>query len=376
MPGERGHMIVTNHYADPADPRNQGVPGGLPGRYSAMVTLSRPGIPLTGEYEHAFQNGLAGNSHLAITRPAFLPPGDAGATQIQGRGTGVDGVQHQWTGFPNERGFLATIRIEPYDASDFFDAEYRGYRVIAPALSNWAAHLDIPMHVAQIDVLELRTGNRQASLKNPWREVPWAVAGQVALEAEYRSAVSFYREALESSSAVYRFLCFYKIIESILALRVRRGREAPRKGLPFSRPPEVVPAKIEDVIPWLNGIYTVRPVNWDPLMVDEVFHPEARGKTFEELTRSGDRRKPGGPLRQLRHDIAHGLWTEGGGALLTMSADELLNHARVQRWLPLTRCIVRYMLKHEWPDQFLNNLRDDGTLAPESEMKNDVDKRA
>jgi hypothetical protein len=377
MPGERGHMIMVNHYRDPADPRNQGIPGGLPGQYTAVITLSRPSLPLAPEYSHSFERGLTGDSHIAITRPAFSPPADPGATEIRGRGVGVDGTPHEWAGFPNKRGFLAKIHIKAFDAQNLSDAEYRAYRIVAPSLSNWSAHLDVPVHVAQIDVVELRTGNTQASLRNPWLEVPWAVAGHVALEPEYRSAASLYREALESSSPVYRFLCFFKIIESILALRVRREREAKHKGLPFSRPPEVVPANREDIVPWLNGIYSVRPPTWDPLMIDEVFHPEARGKTFEELTRKGEGRKPGGPLRQLRVDIAHGLWTEGGGTLLlTMSADELLNHVRVNAWLPLTRCIVRYMLKHEWPDQFLRHLRDDGTLVPESELKKDGDKTA
>jgi hypothetical protein len=199
--------------------------------------------------------------------------------------------------------------------------------------------------------------------------MPFAVAGEVALDPKYRSAVSLYREALESSSSVYRFLCFFKIIESILALRVKARRAAKKNGQAFSRPAEVVPANEAEFEPWLNGIFAPRPEKWDRLIVDEVFHPQARGKTFDEMVRDGGRGEPAGILRQLRHDIAHALWAEGGGALLSMSADELLNHSRVHQWLPLTRCIARYMLKHEFPEQFLRHLKDDGTFVPESEFK-------
>lgn len=222
-------------------------------------------------------------------------------------------------------------------------------------------------------MFELRTGNTQIGFTNPWRQIQFAVAAEVSLDPEYRSAVSLYREALESSSLVYRFLCFFKIIESILALRVRRERAAKKGHLTFSRPPEVVPADEAEFVQWLNGIFAPRPDKWDQLILDEVFHPQARGKTFEELVRSGKNRESGGLLRQLRHDIAHALWEEGGGALLSMSADELLNHTRVHEWLPLTRCIARYMLKHEFPEQFLRHLRDDGTLVLESELKKGVD---
>lgn len=145
MPGEPGHMIVVNHYVDPADQRNQGVPGGLPGQYRAVVTLSRPGRPLTAEYTHSFEGGLKGDSHIAITSPAYSPPGNPGATDIRGRGIGVDGTPHEWIGLPNELGFLGKIRIDPFPALNLTDAERRAYRIVAPSLSNWSAHLDAPV---------------------------------------------------------------------------------------------------------------------------------------------------------------------------------------------------------------------------------------
>jgi hypothetical protein len=46
-----------------------------------------------------------------------------------------------------------------------------------------------------------------------------------------------------------------------------------------------------------------------------------------------------------------------------MSADELLHIREVNYWLPLAMCIVRRMMKNEFPRQFLRHLKDDGTIV-------------
>lgn len=365
LSGEPAHIVVVNRFKDPADPRNQGAPGGVRGLYKATFTFARPGRPLTPEYEHSFEGGLTGDSHLAITQPAYSPPGSADATEILAEGN-VDGQTYRWSGLPNDRGFLGKVVFEPFDAANLQDAEQRAHRALAPTLSNWAAHLDIPLQVAQVDVVELRTGNTQMSVRNPFNEVPFQVSGESSLHPEFRSAVSLYREALESSSLVYRFLCLFKIIEGTRSLRRRREREAARSGQPFYRPPELIPVNDADREPWLNGIFAVRPPRWDQLTLDSIFSPQVRGKEFEELVGEGAGRSRAAVLRELRNDVAHALWDRGGGPVLTLSADELLHHERVHAWLPLTRCIARYMLKHEFPDEFLSYLRDDGTPVPKA----------
>jgi len=174
LPGEPGHMVVVNQFSDPHDPRNQGGPSGIAGLYRAVLTLQRAGRPLTPEYAASFEGGLRGDSHLAITKPAYSPPIDA--TQIRGQVI-VDGAPYEWHGHPNERGFLGKVALQPFHASGFRDAEQRAYRAVASSLSNWSAHLDIPLQVAQIDVTESRTGNTQVSLMNPRRRRPPAGHG-------------------------------------------------------------------------------------------------------------------------------------------------------------------------------------------------------
>jgi hypothetical protein len=63
-------------------------------------------------------------------------------------------------------------------------------------------------------------------------------------------------------------------------------------------------------------------------------------------------------LTTLRDQIAHGIMRSGE---LSLSADDLVQIQRVNKWLPLTRCIARRMLKNDFPKQFLSYLGDDGT---------------
>jgi hypothetical protein len=63
-------------------------------------------------------------------------------------------------------------------------------------------------------------------------------------------------------------------------------------------------------------------------------------------------------LTNLRDQIAHSIMYTGE---LSLSADDLVQIQRVTRWLPLTRCIARRMLKNDFPQQFLSYLGDDGT---------------
>jgi hypothetical protein len=68
-----------------------------------------------------------------------------------------------------------------------------------------------------------------------------------------------------------------------------------------------------------------------------------------------------GELTDLRNDVAHALSDATGNAAL--SVDEALHLDRVDTWLPLTKCIVRRMLKNEFPKEFMPWLHEDGTIA-------------
>ena len=162
-----------------------------------------------------------------------------------------------------------------------------------------------------------------------------------------------FREALNSNSHVYRFLCFFKIIEGILNRRARLGVKAKKTGASFSRPAEVLPSKPEEYVPWLNAIFPVRG-EWDAMALDSIFRKGVIGRKIKYVIDN--------ELYPLRVEIAHALFSESGEP--TLYADELLHVERVNKWLPLTKCIARRMLKNEFPGEFLSYLREDGSIAP------------
>lgn len=354
LPGQSGgHLVVVNQFKDPDDPRNRGGPVGVPGNYRVVFTLSRPGYALAPEYKHSFEGGLNGDSHLAISKPAFSPPGNPDATQIRIDGA-TDAGRFEFIGYPNEGGFLGKIEARVMAAANFNDAEQKSHSALAPSLSHWSIHLDVPLHVQQIDITELRTGNTRVTFSNPFLEVPFAVTPTATIGTGFRNQASLYREALESSSPVYRFLCFFKVMEGIRASRVRMERAAKREGKPFVRPTEAVPRTRDEFVPWLNAIFPIRPDGgWDAMAIESVFRPEILGRSFDDVYRE--------LLRPLRDNIAHALFEDTGE--ITLSADDLLDHAKLNHWLPLTKCVVRRMLKNEFPDEFLSYLREDGTIG-------------
>lgn len=348
FPGEEQWIVVSNVFKE-SDPRNEGGPAGLPGAYKVVFLLNRPGYHTVPEYEFSFSGSRKGDSHLAITKPAFTPP-DPGADRIKIYAQTPDG-KFVFTGYPNGKGFLGRIESEPFHAANRDDAERKAFRALLPSLSNWSVQLDIPIEVELIETTELRTSNAGTRVMTPFLEAPFAVKSESpAWDSQFAHYASLYREGLSSNSAVYRFLCFFKIIEGIRFRRARLGREAKRRGDTFSRSVEAVPGDPEEFIPWLNAIFPVRRT-WDDLTVASILIRDALGKRFGQLVDAD--------LNPLRDQVAHAILKSGEIAL---SADELLNVQRVNRWLPLTRCMVRRMLKNEFPVQFLPYLKEDGTF--------------
>ena len=229
-------------------------------------------------------------------------------------------------------------RLEP--PLDFRDAEHRAYRALAPSLSSISTYLDIPMHVWRILITELASRAVHIGITASYREVSFALAPDGTMSVEFRAFSSLYREGLESKSSVYRFLCFFKVAEGIRLLRSRRAKEARANGRPFTRPDERVPRDELEFVPWLLDIFPTQH-EWDEMALEAIFQPEARGRRFGDLLKH--------KLCDLRDDIAHAL-TDKSGAV-TLSVDEALHLERLNKWLPLMKCIVRRMLRNEFPDE-------------------------
>jgi methylamine utilization protein MauJ len=212
--------------------------------------------------------------------------------------------------------------------------------------------LDIPLEIYQVETAELTTGNVQMSLTNPYWEAPFAVVPTSEMKAAFRRYASLYREALGSSSAIYRFPCFYKVIEGIQARRTLMAREAKRQGVPYTVHHEVFPTIDEEISTWLDAIFPVRR-KWDKLTLDSAVPLEARGKDFSHVIVD--------ILNPLRVNVAHALFSKLEE--LELSADELLHTQQVDKWLSTTKCIARRMLKTEFPSKFLSYVREDGSFV-------------
>jgi hypothetical protein len=153
FPGTYQTLHMMYHFKGD-DPRNALPPGGTPGLYEVTFILHRPGYKLQGEHNFSFSSGLRGDSHLAISKPAYAPPGNPDADQILIGGNTEDG-HFQFTGFPNEKGYLGKLVTAPFKAKDRAHAEGIAYRAIASSLSNMSLHLDIPLEIGVRETKEL-----------------------------------------------------------------------------------------------------------------------------------------------------------------------------------------------------------------------------
>lgn len=169
IPGEEHQLWVVPLKAGQQPPTNL---TGAPGKYKVQLLLSRPGYPLTAEREHKFIDDVIGDSHVAITKPVKeRKVEDAVIILLQASG---HGQQITFKGLPNDNGYLGKLIVEELDASGFHEAEDRAYQVIAPFLSAWSLHLDIPMHVETIQVTDLQTHTNSLRVRTPPFEMTFA----------------------------------------------------------------------------------------------------------------------------------------------------------------------------------------------------------
>jgi hypothetical protein len=326
------------------DPRNSLPLEGSPGLYEVTFILHRPGYSLQPEGHLTFSSGLRGDSHLAIAKPAYSPPGSPDADQIRIMGHTEDG-NFEFIGLPNAKGFLGKLVTLPFAAKNRGHAEELAYRAIASSLSNMSLHLDIPLEIGHRETKELSNGSIQISFVSPYLEAPMAINATANFMPEFRSYAALYREALNTKSPVFEFLCLFKIIESLRGRRTRLSRAAKKNNQPFILPSEVLPRTNVEIKVWLEALFYIRR-EFDLSTFDSAVPADLRGRTVNDVFDD--------VLNPLRVKVAHALFGTGGE--LPLSSDDLLHtHAVTQRLL-VTKCIVRRMLKNDFPSDFLNHL--------------------
>ena len=347
FPGQLQQLHVVNQFPND-DPRSSIPSQGAPGLYEVIFVLKRPGFPLVGERQVSFSNGLLGDSHLGICPPAFTPPGGKDVDRILLQSAGDDG-QFEFIGTANRKGCLGKITSRPIRARDRFHAEEVAFRALAPSLSEFSLHLDIPLEIAQIETKELSTESCHVTITVPFFDVPMIVSPQSRTEPDFRGVASLYREALNSNSPVYEFLCLFKIIEALRARRKKLQRAAKAANVAYTNvPPENFPTTHLEIRMWLEALFYVRP-EWSLVALDSAVPPEVRGKSFDEVIAD--------LLNPLRVNIAHALF-EDTGLELTISYDDLPDTRKIAKLVPVVKCIVRRMLKTDFRADFLAHVPD------------------
>lgn len=340
LPGTSQVFTIVPTYPDPLDIRNRGDDQGHEGEYEMVVTLSRPGYFLQPESNLTSNEFLKGDSHLTIRNPANP------TIVVIKMDISFNGQAFTFEGIPNAQGFLSKVRGRFY-AQNFVDAHRKGIAAVTPLLSNWSAQLDIPLFIFQVDLTEKTSESKRMTFTLPFRQTPLVNLSGEGLIPEFRGYASLYREALNNHSPIYQFLCFFKIIESILKRRSRLAEEARSNRESFSRPKEIFPKTPEELKPWLDALYPVRPPEWDTMVATSLLLPDVAGKKFGRIINSS--------LNVVRIQIAHALFED---TELGISGDDPLSYETINKWLPVLRCMVRRMLKNEFSKVFLATLPD------------------
>ncbi len=340
LPGIEINMVLTRRSStNPDYPGNFATTGGAPGKYKVSFILSRPEhAPLRENHVTFSDQDIVGDSHLRISET------DDTRVDIlwdlpEGRIT--------FYCYPNQKGYLSRMEMLDIEALNFVDAGLQAYNKISPFLSRLSLALDIPFHVHKLTTKEESTQNYITSFKLPFLERAGIPQSEYLPEKESSKFASLYREALNSNSPNYQYLCYYKIIEGIRRIRDHRtaleNQDALARGeKPPVRKREFIPATGSEQAAWLSSLYQIQ--SWSEMAIAQAFPPEASGRKLNDVI------KTSGVLDTVRNRIAHAVMRDESQE--TISIDDGLHMSEVAKWLPLCKCIARHLLKAEYPKLF------------------------
>ncbi|MGD0569708.1 MAG: methylamine utilization protein MauJ [Candidatus Sulfotelmatobacter sp.] len=345
--GESNGIIAVLHYIGDKAYLNANGPNGAPGQYMASFVLARPNSRNSPENDIKFADALRGDSHLAISKPAIKLEIDPDQVLLSFKSGTVNLL---FRGFPNESGYLAKLTTDPFFAPDRATAERTARTAIHGLLSHLSAQLDVPLIIELVEVVEVATNSRGITFTAPFPATPMAVRGEGEIkDPELEHAMALYREALNSNTEIYRFLCFYKILEASRKRRERLGRKH-KAALKPAREGEQIPLRTKpEMERWLRALFHVNR-NWDDGVLEQIFIPEVLGKKINNIFDT--------QLRPIRDKIAHGILDSGELLLLDRTEDRQM----VSKWLPFLRCAARRVMKNDFKD-FLGYIGEDGTVS-------------
>ncbi len=313
-------------------------PGGGKGKYKVSFVLSKPNYAPLDENHISFDiDKINGDSHLFIGNPEDL--------RIELSAKLPEGDYFFW-GFANNKGYLSKIEIEEVEALNFNDAFVKTYNALCPILSRISVLMDIPLNIYNYTIIELSTHNHLSSLSLPYTNKTPPVLNNSPKNKDFEKFASLYREALNSNSPNYQYLCFYKIIEGLRKIREERFKKENQRiiltGKKPIRPKEVIPLDKSEQKQWLSWLFGRQ--NWSDMVLGQIFSQEVVGRKINDLI------NPSKKLDMVRNKIAHTILRDESEE--TFSIDDGLHIQAVHAWLPLCKCLALYLLKKEFPRDF------------------------
>lgn len=213
-------------------------PQGYEGAYQVTVVLTRRGAPDEPSVFVLDAYALEGDSHLVLPeRTSESGPEEHSSSVAY---TSPEGEETVFELAANRQGRLGKISTV-LRAGSAGDARKMAYRLLNPFLCDLSFRYDVPVEVLQMNVAELATlslgGMKQADFLEKVFDPGKFFGTGLSYEAipNYEFFTRLYREGVNSSSADYGFLCFFRIAEGVIQLR--RKRIAEQEGKPVGEVP-------------------------------------------------------------------------------------------------------------------------------------------
>jgi hypothetical protein len=226
----------------------------------------------------------------------------------------IDVPQGRFHARKNEAGELSYIEYE-CSANHWGAARFKFIDAVYPALDHWSYKYGVPIYVKVIRAYDTKNHTTHIEFTGPYRNGILEDAHNM-LFVEMRPIYSMYREAKNSESDFYKFLCYFKIMEGLLgkmrAKLIKRAKSRDR-GLIFG----------EDLVP-----------------DDEHIPQEFRSYVGKSIKAFFDKALTG----KFRHAVAHFITTDDRVLHVSAPAD-LHSYATVSYVCDL--CVRTLVTNHE-----------------------------
>jgi len=322
MPGYlRPH--VQTIFPGPQDPKytSEQDPSGKLGNYWVEFTFQPSLILLSNLKEEELRSGFIGDSHLEISD--ILPEGVNRKHVFTVKEAKRD---CEYFVYCNKYGRLSHVNF--MSNADNFDQSLMLARTrFEPFLSGLSAKFNVPLNVFRIRVFEESSNIVRNTIF--YQRYPVVKISQEDMNRGYwvpedTRVLDFYREALNSTSPKYQFLCYFKVVELVLSLRAERDSLARKQGKKVKRVRDLL---LEE--------------KWFLEHLSDDLKKTVLGKKFTTIKES--------VLRPIRNKIAHALVRDDDGTRLR--DDEIFPY------LPVVKLMSDKLLAAENLEQLIGTCR-------------------